>query len=840
MMLRACCRLSRATLPLVLLLIVQPPGRGDEGPRGAVNFSREILPILSENCFQCHGPDARARKAKLRLDTEEGALHRGDPVIVPGKSAASELIRRVAAADEKEIMPPRATNRKLTPRQIDLLKRWIDTGAKWGKHWAFEPPHRPSMPAVKNRAWVRTAIDAFILSRLEAEGLTPSPEAARETLLRRVTFDLTGLPPTPAEAEAFLKDSSPDAYEKVVDRLLASPHYGERMVWDWLEAARYADSNGYQGDAERTMWPWRDWAVDAFNRNLPFDQFTVWQLAGDLLPSATQEQKLATAFCRNHMINGEGGRIAEENRVDYVMDMAETTGTVWLGLTFNCCRCHDHKFDPLTQRDYYGLFAFFNQTPVNGGGGDPQARPSVELPSRAQTEKLAGLEESARQLGRKVDELEARLFTRPTNEPLARAPKAAGLKPEMLAILQTTAEKRNRKQLEELEKHWQPTEPAYAELLKKQRAALDARDGFARAIPRVMVMEDMSKPRDTFVLFRGSYEKPTDKVPLATPGILPPLPGDAPRNRLGLARWLVSPNHPLTARVTVNRAWQQFFGLGLVKTPEDFGVQGERPVHPELLDWLATEFVQSGWNTKQMHRLLVTSATYRQSSRVTPALVERDPQNRLYARGPRFRLPAWMLRDQALAASGLLVPKLGGAPVNPYQPGGVWEDATFGGKRYQQDKGEALYRRSVYTFWRRIIGPTIFFDSAPRQTCIVKPTRTNTPLHALTTLNDVTYVEAARALAERVLSDAGPTPDERVEFAFRRVLVRRPSAAEKKVLVASVERVRRQFAADPAAARKFVAIGESKRNEKLDPVEHAAYTALCSAILNLDEALTKE
>jgi hypothetical protein len=842
MMLQWCAPLSRRTFPLAMLLLFGSAGTRGDSPSAPkdVSFSREVLPILSENCFLCHGPDAKGRKGKLRLDTEEGALRRPEAVIVPGKSSASELIRRITTNDETEIMPPRSTNRKLTPAQIDLLKRWIDSGAKWGKHWAFEPPQRPPLPAVKNQAWVRNGIDAFVLARLEAEGLVPSPEAARETLIRRVTLDLTGLPPTVSEVEAFLKDTRPEAYERVVDRLLASPHYGERMVWDWLEAARYADSNGYQGDAERTMWPWRDWAVEALNRNLPFDQFTTWQLAGDLLPSATTEQKLATAFCRNHMINGEGGRIAEENRVDYVMDMAETTGTVWLGLTFNCCRCHDHKFDPLLQRDYYGMFAFFNRTPVDGGGGDPQARPSLELANAEQRTKLAEMEQAVAHSGKQVDEFEAKLFTRPNGKPLAEAPKAAGLKPEMLAILQTTAEKRNRQQMEQLEKHWQASEPAYAELLKKQRSAIDARNGYSRSLPRVMVMEDVAKPRDTFVLFRGSYEKPTDKVDAAVPGVLPGLPADAPRNRLGLARWLVSPNHPLTARVTVNRAWQQFFGLGLVKTPEDFGVQGEKPPHPDLLDWLATEFIQSGWDTKQLHRKIVTSATYRQSSRVSRALVERDPQNRLFGRGPRFRLPAWMIRDQALAASGLLVPKLGGPPVKPYQPSGVWEEATFGGKRYQADHGEALYRRSVYTFWRRIIGPTIFFDSAPRQTCIVKPTRTNTPLHALTTLNDVTYVEASRALAERILTDAGPAPEERVELAFRRVLSRRPSAAEKKVLLASVDRVRRQFAADPAAAKKLLAIGESKRDERLDAVEHAAYTALCSAILNLDEALTKE
>jgi hypothetical protein len=810
--------------------------------RAAVDFSREVLPILSDNCFRCHGPDARVRKAGLRLDTPDGALRKTEPVIVPGKSSESALVRRITSGDPEKVMPPPRSGRQLTPRQIELLKRWIDDGARWGTHWAFEAPRRPPLPAVRAADWPRNPIDHFVLARLEAEGLRPSPEAPRETLIRRLSLDLTGLPPTPEEVARARNDQAADWYERAVDRFLASPHYGERMVWDWLDAARYADSNGYQGDGERTMWPWRDWAVDALNRNLPLDQFTVWQLAGDLLPEATTEQKLATAFCRNHMINGEGGRIAEENRVDYVMDMSETTATVWLGLTFNCCRCHDHKFDPLTQRDYYSLFAFFNQTPITGGGGDPQTRPVLEMASREQTAKLDELAQKVRSAAAEVDDLEVKILPRPTGQPASASTKTAGLKPEIVAPLKEPAEKRNRGQIEQLEKHFAADEPAYAALLKKHRTTVEARDALSRSLPRVMVMEDMPKPRDTFILTRGSYEKPGDKVSAALPvSLVRPdtiVPGPT-TNRLGLARWLVSPENPLTARVTVNRAWQQFFGTGLVKTTEDFGLQGEKPSHPELLDWLATEFVRSGWDTKALHRLIVTSAAYRQSSKVTPALHERDPQNRLLARGPRFRMPSWMIRDQALAASGLLVRNLGGAPVKPYQPPGVWEEATFGGKRYQQDKGDALYRRSVYTFWRRIVGPTEFFDSAPRQTCVVKPTRTNSPLHALTTLNDVTFVEAARALAERVLQSSASAED-RLELAFRRVLARRPTAEEKQVLLAAVARMRREFAADPAAAKKLLGVGESKRDEKLDPVEHAAYTALCSAILNLDEALMKE
>lgn len=810
------------------------------GEPSKVDFSRDILPILSDNCFLCHGPDAKTRKADLRLDIKEDALRAKDPVIVPGKSAESEVILRLTTDETDERMPPLKSGKTLSAAQIDVLKQWIDSGAKWGTHWSFEPPLRTDPPVVLDAAWARTPIDRFILGRLEKEGLKPSPEAEKTALIRRLSLDLTGLPPTPAEVDSFLADDSPEAYERLVDRKLASPHYGERMVWEWLDAARYADSNGYQGDSERTMWPWRDWAVDALNRNLPFDEFTVWQLAGDLLPNATYEQKLATGFARNHAINGEGGRIPEENRVDYVMDMAETAGTVWLGLTMNCCRCHDHKFDPLTQRDYYSLFAYFNQTPVNGGGGDPQAPPALECPTNEQKAKRDLLNAAVSTAIKQVEETEARLFPRAAGQPAAASPKASVLRPEIVELLKLATAGRNRDQIEQMQKQWEAAEPAYAAYLKAQRDAIDTRDNLARAIPRVMVMEDLAKPRDTFLLARGSYEKPGDKVSAEVPKSLPPMPADAPRNRLGLARWLVSAENPLTARVTANRAWQQFFGIGLVKTSEDFGVQGERPSHPELLDWLATELVRSGWDMKGLHRLIVTSAVYRQSARVSPVLAERDPHNRLLARGPRFRLPAWMIRDQALAASGLLVQTLGGAPVRPYQPAGVWEEATFGAKRYQQDSGDSLYRRALYTFWRRIVGPTEFFDTAARQTCVVKPTRTNTPLHALTTLNDVTYVEAARALAERVLKTAGPSTDDRIALAFRLVLARVPTSDETRVLRAGLDRTRSQFARDAEAVKKYLGQGESHRDETLDPAEHAAYAALGLAIFNLDEAFAKE
>jgi len=823
---------------LVLVLLV---GSALAAEPKKIDFSRDILPILSDNCFFCHGPDEKARQADLRLDLHDAALadRGGYFAILPGKSGESELIKRLLSTDEEERMPPPKSNRKVTPQQIELLKRWIDEGANWGKHWAFITPVRPALPEVQNAAWGNNAIDWFVLAKLESSSLAVSSEAEKVTLLRRVTLDLTGLPPTPEEVDAFLADSTPDAYERAVDRLLASPRYGERMVWDWLDAARYADTNGYQGDGTRTMWPWRDWALAAINRGMPYDQFTIEQLAGDQLPGATLEQKIATGFCRNHMINGEGGRIPDENRVEYIFDQLETTATVWLGATFNCCRCHDHKFDPFTKRDYYGLFGFFNNTPVNGGGGSGQTAPVVEYITDEQRQQRDDLNRKVSELAKTTDDLERLIFPRGDGKSAAESEKAALLKDDLKNKLKNSPAGRAAGDDGALYEHFKATEATYAELLDKLRKAKQERDGLNARIPRVMVMEDLPQARETLMLDKGFYNKPQEKVSTATPASLTAMPDGAPKNRLSLARWLVDKNHPLTARVTVNRYWQQLFGIGLVKTAEDFGVQGEKPSHPELLDWLAVEFVESSWDVKRLQRLIVTSSTYRQSSKIRPELAERDPENRLLARGPRYRLPAFLLRDQALAASGLLVEKTGGPGVNPYQPEGVWEDTSFGTIRYAQDHGEKLYRRSVYTFWRRIIAPTLFFDSGSRQFCTVKQLRTNTPLHALTTLNDITFVEASRVLAERVMPAAG-SPDERLSLAFRLVLARQPTPEELKVLLASLERQRQEYAADKEGAKNFVSSGEWKRNESLDVVEHAAYTGVCLAILNLDEALCKE
>ncbi len=750
-----------------------------------LDFNRDVRPILSDACFACHGPDARKRKGDLRLDTEQG---RG--VVVPGKPAESELFRRITATDLRQMMPPPKAGRKLSAAQVAVLKRWIEEGGRWQAHWAYVAPRRPPLPAVKDAAWPRNAIDHFILAKLAANGLAPSAEAARATLVRRLTLDLAGLPPTPQEVEAFVHDRRPDAYERLVDRLLATPRLGERLAYDWLDSARYADSNGYQSDGTRTMWPWRDWAVRAFNANLPFDQFTVEQLAGDLLPGATGEQKLATGFHRNHMLNGEGGRVAEESRVDYVVDRVDTTATVWLGLTLGCARCHDHKYDPFTMKDYYRLFAYFNNIAESGAvdrGGN--AAPVLPLPTPEQARKREALRTEVRLLEGAVKQ-EARRGLRDA--------------------LQRT--------------------------LNARRSALTALE---RSIVNVMVMEERPQPRATHVLVRGAWDRPGEKV---SPGAIESLAAakDAPANRLGLARWLVSPGNPLTARVIVNRYWQLVFGTGLVKTAEDFGTQGEPPSHPELLDWLAVEFRESGWDVKRLLRLIVTSATYRQASAVPPGLRERDPDNRLLARGPRYRLSSHTIRDQALALSGLLVERLGGPSVRPYQPSGIWEEMSFGRIRYAQDRGANLYRRSLYTFWRRTVGPTNLFDTSARQVCVVRPSRTNTPVQALVTLNDVTYVEAARVMAQRVLGEAGKSEAERLEYAFRLATARRPDDREVAILARAHARLLAQYRADRPAAQKLLRAGESAVDTTRDPVELAAWTGLCSLILNLDEVITRE
>ena len=859
-----------ALLRLSAFSAVAAPGLGADAP---LSFERDIQPILSENCYHCHGPDAEARKARLRFDQRDSALapaKSGAIAIAPGKPDESELIARIFSDDPDEVMPSPESHRTLTLAQKNLLKRWIAEGATWNEHWAFSPPQRAPIPAPDAPPSTLSAqlpvhpVDAFIRDRLAQEKIPPAPAAGRAALLRRVTLDLHGLPPTPAELDAFLADRSPDAYENLVDRLLASPRYGERWAWDWLDLARYADTNGFQGDPERTMWPWRDWVVNALNANMPFDQFTIEQLAGDLLPDATRDQKIASGFHRNAMFNGEGGRIAEETRVENVFDRVETTATVWLGLTFTCNRCHDHKFDPLKQTDYYALYDIFNQMSETGsanagGGRGGQMAPFLDLSTEAERAAVKTAQAAIDAIGKEIETFELTKFPRPEGQPVTESPAALQLPGNLFATHAKLAPaRRDLNGLLEALPHFRTTapDPAYAALLEKQIAAIRVRDAATASITKVMIMDQLAKPRDTFVLAKGNYEAKTDlrvlgavpeifratspatsTAPSTSPGetALPP----ARLSRLDLARWLVSPANPLAARTAVNRAWQAFFGTGFVKTAEDFGVQGERPSHPALLDWLATSYVASGWDTKALHRLIVTSATYRQSSRVTPAAHERDPENRLLARGPRFRLPSWMLRDQALAAAGLLVDERGGPSIKPYQPPGIWEEATFGKKTYTQDHGDALYRRSLYVFWRRIVGPTSFFDAGARQVCTVKVARTNTPLHALVTLNDPAYVEAARVLAQRVLTDSAEDPA-RLSAAFRLATARTPTPAERKILTTRLATLRAHFAADPTAARELSAIGEFARPATLAPAEHAAWTALCLLVLNLDETLSKE
>jgi len=1082
-------------------LPISPVNQHGPATEKAVDFDRQIRPILSDKCFACHGPDAQARQANLRLDTKEGAFadRGGYRVIVPGNSPASKLYQKISSRDQSFRMPPVSSGRTLTAEQIELIRRWIDEGAPWEVHWAYVSPNRSPVPSVKEQSWVRNPIDNFVLARLEREGLKPSPEADRVTLLRRLNFDLIGLPPTVAEVEAFLADKTPDAYEKKVDQLLASPHYGEKMAMPWLDLARYADTHGYHIDSLRDMWRWRDWVINAYNQNMPYDRFTVEQLAGDLLPNATLEQKIATGFNRNNMINFEGGAIPQEYHVEYVVDRVSTTSTAWLGLTMGCARCHDHKFDPIKQKDFYRFFAFFNTLPERGLDGQAgNAAPLLQLPTPLEQRELddlnhqiaqtlaaipekdmvdlenrwrqsglatlpeppaeglaahyefegtladssghgldgkitrgdvvyedgavgkaaefsgetqvdfanagnfdrdrpfalafwarpdgtksleliqkhdaspnwrgyeiniddptfdgpqrprftlivrlasrwpgdgievktkervrfkssrhlllnydgsgrasgvslyldgkplqteavkdhlsgsfrteAALSVGDKKIGRpfkgQIDDLRTydraltpneatnlavQLPARALLAELAGKPveKIESLQPEKPAEeadigMTDKAQSKEEKEADQIKNHQarlseyflslqapEPYRQRYAQLkdLRAQKEKLE------QSIPTTMVMAEMKKPRDTFVLGRGQYDNPGEKVTPGTPAFLPPLPAGAPPNRLTLAKWLVDPGNPLTARVVVNRYWQNYFGVGIVKTSEDFGSQGEPPSHPELLDWLATEFVRTGWDVKRMQRLIVTSATYRQSSRVTPESLEKDPENRLMARGPRFRLPAEEVRDNALAASGLLDEQVGGPSAYPYQPKGLWEEMAFGegfsGQTYTPSTGKDLYRRSMYTIWKRTVPPPSLstFDAPDREKCTARRLMTNSPLQALELMNDPTYVEAGRALALRTLTEAGRDPDKRISYAFRLATARNPERREMQVLRQLEQRELAHYRRDRDAAAQLLKVGESPYSPKWDASELAAWTTVASTILNLDETITKE
>lgn len=996
---------------------------------GEVSFSREILPLLSENCLSCHGQDEGHRKAGLRLDLREAALKSNDGVValVPGKPEASELFKRIVTEDADELMPPVKSHKpRIAAGDVEKLRQWISEGAKWGKHWSFEKPVKaPLPPAAKH------PVDALVAIQQAKAGVTLSKRAAAHTLLRRVSFDLNGLPPTVEQIAAFEKNPSAEAYGREVDRMLASEHSGERLAMWWLDAARYSDTDGFQSDATRTNWPWRDWVVKAFNTNMPFDQFTLEQFAGDLLPNASAEQKLATCFHRNHMTNGEGGRDPEESRVDYVLDRVNTVGSTWLGLTLGCTQCHSHKFDPVSQADYYSMTAFFNSIDENGKAGKDakpylsysssfagravveaqkllDQRTRAEAAARKDSEKpfapwladrvkqsasgfqawhpLTGKVEStegtrlvqdkeavvqasganpaqddyrliapvklSRITGLKLEVMphashtggaysrgksgefiltdikvqvrrsgssqvrdikvasavsdggtEAKgareygdvagvLDDDPRNgwttkglphdkvrtavfalaEPLVlengeelvfelrhrstqgdacigrfrvsatdqAGPGVKNVGPmpmEELAALKgadpATIDSKLRKRL--LEQFLADHAPYQEAKVALERA--DAQMGEAKGAKNVnvMVLAERKEPRETHVLVRGVWDKPGEKVrPSGLPAILPWKEAD-PRNRIGLARWITSRDNPLTARVVVNHLWQVCFGSGLVRTVEDFGLQGEHPLHPDVLDWLAVELMESGWNLKHILKLIVTSDTYCQSSEVTPELLQKDPENRLLARGARFRLPSWMLRDSALQTAGLLNPEVGGPPVRPYQPDGVWEELFMGRFTYVPSDGDAQYRRTLYAFWRRSIAPTFLFDSAQRRSCEVRNARTNTPLQALTLLNDETYLEAARALAD--WSVALPV-EERSSALHLRVLGRKAESREMAVLNREYQRALDHYRQHVKEAESFLAVGQ--RPVPAKPAECAAAMVVASLLLNLDETITHE
>ena len=1055
-------RFSRTLLIAAILVCLSMPGSASAGDTRHILYDRDVRPILSEKCFLCHGQDSGKRMAGLRLDSFEDATadRGGHAALVPGHPEASAMYQRITAGQPGRRMPPVYSNRTLTPDQITILKRWIEEGGVYSRHWAFVPPQRPEVPKVETKDWAKQPIDAFVYQRLQEEGLHPNRAAEPATWLRRVSLDLIGLAPSPGELDSFTKDVAERgeaAYVAEVDRLLASPRYGERMALDWLDVARYADTHGFNNDAARSMWRWRDWVIQSFNRNLPYDRFIVEQLAGDLLPDPSLDQRIATGFLRNHVINSEGGIIDEEYRVEYVTDRVNTVSTAWLGLTMGCAHCHDHKFDLVTQRDHYRLFAFFNNVPEIGedgrvanavpmisaptseqqaklhelesavvglthrlqkrenawngqpvelthpavptgqvleidcdsdgmfekttgvagraclgknvspkpetttiavskrrpltfsvwlrpdfsdtdvailsnmdyatnsastgygkglelrlvaeemefrfadrfpaysirvrsegarisannwhhltvvyeGPGDKDANRSqaawvrmfadgVELPTRVMNDGL-GIGDEARDKPAKVrlrigwdNDLHSQRYAGAFDElaiwPRAISPEEIAASFERLALPYASA-RRRAQEASPSEIDWlrkaslRATDAEFAREEQKLRTLRTELLTLRRSLPSVMVMEEMAVPRETHLLVRGVYDASGEKVEPGVPEhLLGTWPAGAPKNRLGLAQWLIKPDHPLTSRVIVNRFWQQLFGEGLVKTSDNFGMQGDWPTHPELLDWLAREFVDSGWNVKALMKLIVLSATYRQSSDATPQMITTDPENRLLARGPRFRLPAEIIRDQALEIAGLLKNRLGGPSVFPYQPEGLYKGivvaANYPGSRYVESTGDDLYRRSIYTFWKRTVPhPTMtVFDAPDREVCVALRSITNTPLQALTLLDDPIFVEAARHLAERSIREGGSTPDARLAFMFRLATGRTPDNREREILRQKLDTIMADYRDDTVGARALVSVGASPRDETIPVGELAAYTAVANMILNLDEVITK-
>ncbi len=1002
-----------------------------------IDFNRDVRPILADKCYACHGPDAKEVQAGLRLDLPESATaasESGSIAIVPGKPEDSELVRRIDSDDELERMPPPEAHKDISAEERAVLRKWIAEGAEYKRHWSFLAPERSAEPEVNDAAWVRNPIDRFVLARLEAEGMKPNAEASRETLIRRVSLDLRGLPPTVAEVDAFLSDAAPGAYERMVDRMLASPHYGEKLTRIWMDLARYGDTNGYHYDSTRQVWLWRDWVINAYNSNMPFDQFTIEQLAGDLLPEATAQQRIASGFNRNTRYNEEGGADPQEWLVRYAVDRTSTLGQVWLGLTLNCAECHSHKYDPISQREFYSLYAFFNSLNEPGAQGHNGTYPPLLKVASAKQEKtiadskaaIARLEKQIAETLAKIEYSEpvesgestepaavetvwidddtppgaslqgnggdatwnwvtapehpvhtgkrsmrrsgaglhqhyflnasepleitadAKLFAyvwldpkdppktvqlqfndgiwehrafwgerrgygggneAPSNHHVGDLPapgqwarlevfaSAVGLKPgaklvgwaftqfdgtayfdtagrvqreaddrarHSLAHWQTQAagdkslpdpvrkalaaapEKRSEEQTLAIRNHYLQHVHAESRALFEslERELAESRrliEETEKAIPFQLVSEELAKPRDAFVLLRGDFTKPGEKVERAVPAAMPPLAEEAPRNRLGLAQWLVSPEHPLTARVTVNRYWAQLFGRGIVETMGDFGTIGRYPSHPELLDWLAVEFRESGWDTKHMFRLMVTSAAYRQSSVNDHRYDTQDPRNKLLWRAPRFRLPAEEIRDAALQVSGLLAPEIGGPSVFPFQPEKYY-DGKKGGWSWNVSQEDDRYRRGMYTFWRRTTPyPTfIIFDAPDRSECTVSREQTNTPLQALAALNDPQFVEAARVFGQRVLSEGPADTEGRLTFAFRCATARTPNERELAVLQESLAAQLAHYGENPEAAKKLVNVGAAEKPQDMDLVEHAAWTALGNLLLTLDETITRE
>jgi hypothetical protein len=1012
--------------PLIFSLTLLLPGACLHAATGP-DFNSEVRPILAGNCFQCHGPDAKARKAKLRLDQQQGATRDlgGYRAVSPGKPAESEIISRILSDDPEEVMPPPKTKKHLTAGQKEILRKWIAAGGNYQEHWAFVGPEKPEIPGIANDPRVKNSIDRFVLTRLQLEDLEPAAEASRETLIRRVSFSLTGLPPTLEEIDQFLADKSPGAYNNMINRYLGSPAYGEHMARYWLDLARYADSNGYQYDTERQQWVWRDWVINAYNSNKPFNEFTIEQLAGDLLPQATGHQRLATGFNRNHGITIEGGIIDEEYRTEYVMDRVVTTSQVWLALTMGCARCHDHKYDAISQKEFYQVFHFFNQVPERGANGfapkqrlasplaatrkqelenelkrlkeelkNPQnldallekwtsqvtlqpqggweilspetlkssggstlrklpdnsilaggANPgkdiyeitsrtskgkltairlealthetlpgggpgrhsnsnfvlseleltatSVKNPSQSQVVKFAQAKADYSQvkyeISKAIDGTVANSNGWAVDGPTRKQPATAmfiaatpfgyeggtllrfrlrheadfathsvgrprlsvtadpsgllqleGIPADIRGIAAITADKRTKPQSDRLKKYFL-THHNPNRMLQERITAIERQQ--ATSFPETMIMQDMAQPRPTHVLHRGQYDEPGEKVSAGVPAIFPAIKKNQ-SNRLGFAQWLTDPAHPLTARVAVNRYWQQLFGTGLVKTAEDFGIQGELPSHPELLDWLALEFIRSGWDTKHMYRLILTSATYRQTANVGKAAYRDDPENRLLARGPRMRLDAEEIRDAFLASSGLLVQQLGGRSVYPYQPKGLWMELNNRpgySKAYPQGTGNDLYRRSLYTFWKRTVPSPMLktFDAPEREFCTTRRSRTNTPLQALALLNGPQFVEAARHLAQRMLIEGGKTLNERIAYGFRLVTARVPGQPELALMRSAYTENLQHYQSNQPAALKLMQVGDSPYNAGLNLSKLAAMTSVARLLLNLNESITK-